>query len=642
MNITKVVKARFQKTTQVEMSLEDYLLLAQTDASVYANAYERILSVIGAPELVDTHNDPVLGRVFSNRVIKRYKVFEQFYGMEDIIERLVAYFKHASQGLEESKQVLYLLGPVGGGKSSLAEKIKELIEVLPIYTLKINDELSPIQESPLGLFTKEDSEALKIPESYLKERLSPWATKRLKEVNGDISKFTVVKLFPNQSYQVGVAKVEPGDENNQDISTLVGKVDIHKFEKFSQHDPDAYSYSGGLCHANQGVLEFVEMFKAPIKMLHPLLTATQEGNYNATEAIGSIPFEGVILAHSNESEWEQFKNDKTNEAFIDRIYIVKVPYCLRVSEEVKIYSKLLNHSALAKAPCSPHTLKLLAEFAILTRLKEEPPKTDLYVKLKVYNGENIKAQEVSAKSHDEYKDLAGVTEGMDSGISTRFCYKVLSKTFNFDQVEIAANPVHLFAVLREQLKQEQLPAAVFNKYEEFLDNKLTNNLLEFLEKEINTAYLESYSEYGQNLFDRYINYADFWIQEQDYRDPDTGELLQRSHIDKFLKNDYEIPAEISNARDFRQEVVNFVLRARVKNGGNNPVWTSYEKLRLVIEKIMFSKTEDLLPAISFTAKSSTEETKKHSEFVQRMVTHGYTARQVKILVDFYLHARKRS
>jgi serine protein kinase len=170
--------------------------------------------------------------------------------------------------------------------------------------------------------------------------MSPWAVKRLEEFGGDLSRFRVVRIQPSVLRQVAITKTEPGDDNNQDISSLVGKVDIRQLEHLSQNDPDAYSYSGGLCLANQGLLEFVEMFKAPIKMLHPLLTATQEGNFKGTEGFSAIPFNGVIVAHSNESEWHSFRNNKNNEAFLDRIYIVKVPYCVRVSEEVKIYQKL--------------------------------------------------------------------------------------------------------------------------------------------------------------------------------------------------------------------------------------------------------------------------------------------------------------
>ncbi|MEM7283787.1 MAG: PrkA family serine protein kinase, partial [Pseudomonadota bacterium] len=478
-----------------------------------------------------------------------------------------------------------------------------------------------------------------IPKRYLRTIMSPWATKRLEEFNGDVTKFKVVKLMPSMLRQIAIAKTEPGDENNQDISSLVGKVDIRQLEHFAQNDPDAYSYSGGLCLANQGLMEFVEMFKAPIKVLHPLLTATQEGNYNGTEGLAALPFEGVILAHSNESEWQAFKSNKNNEAFLDRIYIVKVPYCLRVSEEIKIYDKLLRESSLSEAPCAPDTLDILAKFILLSRLKE-PENSSLFSKLRVYDGENLKDTDPKAKSVQEYRDYAGVDEGM-TGLSTRFAFKILSKVFNFDHAEVAANPVHLLYVLEQQIAQEQFPPELEEKYISYLKGYLAPEYAEFIGKELQTAYLESYSEYGQNLFDRYVTYADFWIQDQEYRDPDTGEMLDRKALNDELEK-IEKPAGISNPKDFRNEIVNFVLRARAKNEGKNPEWTSYEKLRLVIEKKMFSRTEDLLPVISFNPKASEEDQKKHQEFVERMVTKGYTPKQVRLLSEWYLRVRKAS
>src|SRR5437868_2968151 len=274
------------------MSLRDWLLAARDDKMLYATPAERLTSAIGEQELIDTAHDPRLSRIFFNRTIKRYRAFEGFYGMEDTIERIVGYFRHAAQGLEEKRQILYLLGPVGGGKSSLAERLKDLMEKNPIYVLKAGNDISPVFESPLGLFRSVELmnllfEKYGVDKHRLTGIMSPWAVKRLDEFGGDISKFEVVRLYPSKLRQIGIAKTEPGDENNQDISSLVGKVDIRKLETFAQNDPDAYSYSGGLNRSNQGVLEFVEMFKAPIKMLHPLLTATQEGNYIGTENIGA-------------------------------------------------------------------------------------------------------------------------------------------------------------------------------------------------------------------------------------------------------------------------------------------------------------------------------------------------------------------
>lgn len=640
MDIYSSFAHRFDKTREEEFSIEEYLNLCRKDPSVYASAAERMLMAIGEPEKIDTREDPRLSRLFANKVIKVYPAFKEFYGAEDVIEQVVAYFRHAAQGLEEKKQILYLLGPVGGGKSSIAERLKQLMERIPFYSLKG----SPVNESPLALFDVEEdgqilAEQYGIPRRFLKSILSPWAVKRLHEFNGDIRQFRVVKRYPSILRQIAISKTEPGDENNQDISTLVGKVDIRKLEQYSQDDADAYSYSGGLCLSNQGLLEFVEMFKAPIKVLHPLLTATQEGNFKGTEGFGAIPFDGIILAHSNESEWKAFRNNKNNEALLDRIYIVKVPYCLRVSEEIKIYEKLIRTSSLNKAICAPGTLKMMAQFSILTRLGE-PENSSLISKMQVYDGENLKDTDPKAKSYQEYRDYAGVDEGM-TGISTRFAFKILSRVFNFDTTEIAANPVHLMYVLEQQIEREQFSPEQEQKYLSFVKDTLASRYAEFIGKEIQTAYLESYSEYGQNVFDRYVTYADFWIQDQEFRDHDTGESFDRAALNAELEK-IEKPAGISNPKDFRNEIVNFVLRARVNNGGKNPLWTSYEKLRVVIEKKMFSNTEDLLPVISFNTKGSTEEMQKHEDFVNRMVSKGYTPKQVRLLCEWYLRARKSS
>jgi len=632
----------FDERRQAEMSIEDYLLGCRNDPLMHASAPERLLAAIGEPEIIDTSRDQRLGRIFMNRTIRRYKSFANFYGMEGTIEHIVSFLRHASQGLEERKQILYLLGPVGGGKSSLAERLKALMETHPIYALKAGEEISPIFESPLALFDAEQHGAFVedtygIPRRRLTGMISPWARKRLDEFSGDISQFKVIRLMPSRMRQIAIAKTEPGDENNQDISSLVGKVDIRKLEMLSQNDPDAYSYSGGLNRANQGMLEFVEMFKAPIKMLHPLLTATQEGNYIGTENIGAIPFTGIIMAHSNESEWANFKNNKNNEAFIDRIYVIKVPYSLQATEERHVYEKLLRESDLSKAPCAPGTLDMLARFSVLTRLREHE-NSNLYSKMRVYDGEMLREIDPRAKSIQEYRDAAGVDEGM-SGTSTRFAFKALSATFNHDSSEIAADPVHLMYVLEGMVRQEQFPAETEAKYLEFIKGELAPRYAEFIGNEIQKAYLESYNDYGQNLFDRYVAYADAWIEDLDFKDPDTGQLLDREVINQELSKT-EKPAGIANPKDFRNEVVKFALRMRASNDGRNPSWTSYEKIREVIEKRMFSQVEDLLPVISFGSKKDGDTASKHDEFVARMIERGYTERQVRRLVEWYIRVKQ--
>ncbi len=632
----------YENRREVEYSLEDYLRACSDDASYYAGPAERLLKAIGEPTMVDTSQDSRLGRIFMNRTVKVYPAFEDFYGMEETIERIVGFFRHAAQGLEERKQVLYLLGPVGGGKSSLAERLKQLMEAEPIYVLKADKEISPVFESPLGLFdptTMGDELQARygIPKRRLTGTISPWAVKRLEEFGGDITKFTVIRLQPSRLKQIGIAKTEPGDENNQDVASLVGKVDIRKLEMYSQNDPDAYSFSGGLNRTTQGLMEFVEMFKAPIKMLHPLLTATQEGNYGGTENIGGIPYHGIILAHSNESEWQSFKGNKNNEAFIDRISVIKVPYCLRALEERKIYEKLVQNSELSSAPCAPSTLDLLSRFCVLSRLKPHE-NSNLHSKMRVYDGESLKDTDPRAKSTQEYRDAAGVDEGMD-GISTRFAFKVLSGTFNFDTQEVAADPVHMMYVLEQAIWREQFPDETEKKYLNFIKAELAPRYAEFIGNEIQKAYLESYSDYGQNLFDRYVAYADAWIEDSDYKDPDTGQMMNRELLNQELSK-IEKPAGIANPKDFRNEVVKFALRARAAHGGHNPSWQSYEKLREVIERRMFSQVEDLLPVISFGSKKDSDTEKKHADFLERMVSRGYTERQVRRLVEWYMRVNK--
>ena len=385
----------FEARSETDMSMTEYLESCRGDPMRYANAAERLLAAIGEPQMIDTAKDARLGRIFFNRTIRVYPAFSGFHGMEDTIERIVGFFRHAAQGLEERKQILYLLGPVGGGKSSLAERLKSLMEVHPIYVLKAGDELSPVFESPLGLFDPDTFG----PHARGEVRHSAPSPDRLDEpvvlqATGSVRRRYLAgsgsrKSSRRDCVRSAIAKTEPGDENNQDISSLVGKVDIRKLETLRPERSRRLQLFGGLNRANQGVLEFVEMFKAPIKMLHPLLTATQEGNYIGTENIGAIPFTGIILAHSNESEWQSFKANKNNEAFIDRICVIKVPYCLRVDRGAEDLHKLIQGSELAAAPCAPATLETLARFSVMTRLRKHENSTRLS-KMRVYDGESLK------------------------------------------------------------------------------------------------------------------------------------------------------------------------------------------------------------------------------------------------------------
>lgn len=646
--LAQVSKKRYDSMfSNSTVSLGEFLEICKDDEMAYASAAKRLLLAIGEPTLIDTAMDQRLGRIFMNKRIKVYPAFQEFFfGAEDTVQSLVSYLRHADEGLEESKQIPYFLGPVGGGKSSLVEMLKQLMETQPVYVLKAGDEISPVFDNPLSLFNNPQQIKLlekdfKIPARTIVTRPSPWAMEKLKEFHGDVSKFSVEKVFPSRDYQVCISKIEPGDPNNQDISTLVGKVDIRQLENYAQNHPYAYSYSGGLCRGNRGLTEFAEMFKADIKTLNPLLEATQGHTYKGTENMAGLPYEGIVLAHSNEAEWEKFRNNRTNEAFLDRVFIIKVPYCLRVTEEVKIYEKMLNNSALSQAPCAPDTLRLMASWSCMTRYVE-PENSTMWSKLRVYDGENIKDTDPRAKPLQEYYDqakevLGAPNEGM-KGMSTRFAFKVLSKTFDMDAEEIGANPVHLFYVLENDIDQEHLPKETKEKYIDFIKSLLIPKYMEFLEKELRLAYIESYKEYGQTIFEKYVQYADAWLGDSDFRHPETHEMYDKKALDDELSK-IEKPAGIANPKDFRNEVVNFVLRYRADKHVH-PRWDAYEKMKTVIEKKMFSATEDIMPIISFGAKSTKDEQRKHEDFISRMLDRGYTKRQVKLLVEWYQRMKK--
>lgn len=626
------------------MSLEDYLIGCKTNPLWYATAAERMVAAIGEPTVFDTSTDPRMSRIFSNRKIRVYDAFKDFFGAEDAIEQIATYFRNAAAGLEESKQILYLLGPVGGGKSSLAERIKDLMEVHPIFVLYDRNEndpelrMSPVFESPLSLFSvSEHGELFErefgISGSYLgKTVLSGWAQEKLREFDGDITKFSVAKVYPSKASQTAIMKIEPGDDNNQDVSVLVGKTDLRKLDRFSQNHPYSYSYSGGLNRTNQGLMEFAEMFKANLKVLNPLLMATQDRSYNGTESIPSMPYGGIVLSHSNQSEWTNFRNNKTNEAFLDRVCVIKVPYCLRVNEEEQIYQKMLKGSTMRNAPIAPQTLKMLAQFMVLTRLVE-PSNSTMNAKMRVYNGEAVKDTMPNAKPIEEYRMAAGVEEGM-SGMSTRFAFKIISKCLDLRPDERQANPVDLMFVLEEAIRLEHLPEETSKRYNYFIREYLHRDYFAFLEKELRAAYLDSSDTFGQNMFERYVLFAEAWLDDTQCRDPETHVLLNRSQLNEQLEV-IERPASVMNVKDFRHEIVNYVLRYRAKNGGNAPRWSEYTKIKDVVEKKMFAATENIMPVISFGPKSSDELATKHNKFIERMVERGYTENQIQLLVAWW-------
>ena len=369
------------------------------------------------------------------------------------------------------------------------------------------------------------------------------------------------------------------------------------------------------------------MFKAPIKMLHPLLTATQEGNYIGTENIGAIPFQGIILAHSNEAEWQSLQEQQEQRS-LHRPHLCHQGALLPAGDRgaADLREAVRELASCRTRPCAPSTLEMLARFCVLTRLRKHE-NSNLYAKMRVYDGESLKETDPRAKIMQEYRDAAGVDEGMDGAppaSPSRSCRSDLQLTTRPSRRRSGAPDVRAGtgdpagADARRRSR-----SATWN----FIKGELAPRYAEFIGNEIQKAYLESYHDYGQNLFDRYVAYADAWVEDMDFKDPDTGQLMNRELLNQELTK-VEKPAGIANPKDFRNEVVNFALRAREPIRGKNPPGPATRRSREVIERRMFSQVEDLLPVISFGSKKDGETEKKHADFVARMTARGYTERQV--------------
>lgn len=642
-------KENFDKRKEETFTLDEYLKICRDDKMAYANVQERILDAIGEPEIVDTSVvGGRLNRLHSGKKIAVYPAFSEFYGMDKAIEQVINFLKGASRGSEEARQVLHLIGPPGGGKSTLAEKITELSQKHPIYALADKDgNLSPIQESPLGLFADDPelraqvAAEFGIPEAKMKFRMSPWAVKRLEEAGGDPSEaFTVVKVMPSQYKKLAYAQVQPGSEQNQDETEIIGKPNIREIENFEEHDTDAYSYSGALCNGHRGVVEMVEIFKASGNTVKPLLDATQMGLYAGSGSVGQIPFDGLIISHCNESEMTKFSRDSTNEAFISRMVTVNVPYVMQYSEEQKIYDKISMNEAFADLPAAPKTSEILAKFNVLTRAIDVPElvkefESDPIALLDSLNGGNPDGAPNKIKAYAQL--MGGVAKpfrvGMTGG-ETREANKVLTSVFNYYANEglYEADPLTVLQVLRERLIDDEKLTDDEKKNHRLIISVLENDYIEYLKDEMKEAHIGASESFYQGMFDRYFEMAKNYNKGTSYSDPSvSGRVMTKDDLDRELKK-IEAPAGIGNARDFRQEVVQYILEQKAE--GNEVKWNSYKPVADVIKKHVDVKFEDLKPVTSFSEKKTDEDQAAHDTYVANMRKKGYTDSMLRRADDY--------
>lgn len=631
-NFERLIKSdrAARESKQWRGTLLEYLEMVKADPLMTKLAHARIydmLSSQGTRSIHDT-DDPRTKRLYKDEPIKVYNFFaDEFFGIERTIAQIVRYFHSASLKGEESRQVLYLMGPVGSGKSSLVERIQRGLEqLIPIYAI----EGCPMFEEPLHLIPRHlRREFEKMLGVHIEGDLCPVCRYRLKEEYGQrYEEFPVETRNFSKRNRVGVGVVPPVDPNNQDTSVLIGSEDISKLDQYSEGDPRVLELNGALNVGNRGIVEFIEVFKNETEYLHAMITATQEKVIPAPGRHGMVYVDTCIIAHSNEAEWQKFKADHTNEAILDRIVVVKVPYNLRLSEEVKIYQKIIRNSDF-RAHVAPHTLELASMFAILSRL-EPTSKCDLITKLRLYNGEEVVEKGRTKKIDVQELKEDTKREGM-SGISTRFIMKALDNALSDNVSGACINPINVREALISMTKEADLADDTRKQYLELLQDTLHKEYLELLEKEITRAFVYSYSEQAEALFQNYLDHAEAYVNKTRVRDRNTKEELPPD--EGFLKSIEEQIAIIGSAADgFRQEVIAYLWATSRR--GEKISYRSYEPLKEAIEKKLMTSVRDISRIITKARTRDEEQTEKYGSMVKNLLENGYCESCVDVVLKY--------
>ncbi|NIO09231.1 MAG: serine protein kinase [Deltaproteobacteria bacterium] len=611
-------------------NLLGYMEKVKEDPSLARLSHARVHEILlkdGISDLQES-GDSRVKRLYKDEPVKVYNFFaDEFFGIEKTVAQIVRYFQSASLKGEESRQVLFLMGPVGSGKSSLVEKIhRGLEESGPFYAI----EGCPMFEEPLHLIPRHlRKEFEKMLDVHIEGDLCPVCRYRLKEeMHGKYEEFPITTVEFSKRARVGIGIVPPVDANNQDTSVLIGSEDISKLDLYSEGDPRVLELNGSLNVGNRGVAEFIEVFKNEVEYLHCMITATQEKVIPAPGRHGLVYVDTVIVAHSNEAEWQKFKADHTNEAILDRIVVVRVPYNLRLSEEVKIYQKIIRNSEF-RAHVAPHTLEVASMFAILSRL-ESTNKCDLMTKLKIYNGEEVVEKGRTKKmDYDELRE-ATKREGM-SGISTRFIMKALDNALSDNITGNCINPINVREALINMVKEADIPDDTRKQYLEFLQDTLHKEYLEILEKEITRAFVYSYQEQAETLFQNYLDHAEAYVNKGKVKDRNTKEELLPD--EGFMKSIEEQIAVIGSAADgFRQEVIAYLWAANRR--GEKIDYRSYEPLKEAIEKKLMTSVRDLSRVITKSRTRDAEQSEKYNAMAKNLLENGYCDNCVNVVMKY--------
>ena len=618
-----------KKVPKFEGTLADYLKIIEKNSDVTRLAHRRLYDSIVAHGVnkMDSKQDRT-NSLFSGEEVRVYDYFQKkFFGMERSLAKIMRFLRSASLKGEESRQVLLLLGPVGAGKSALMEHIKSALEDSePMYHIKD----CPIREEPLHLIPRSLREEFQ--EIYgikIEGDLCPVCRFNLAEkYNNDYTSVPIAQSSFSVRGRRGVGVVPPMDANSQDVTILVGSEDISKLDMYAEDDPRVLSLNGAFNVGNRGIVEFVEVFKNEIEFLHTMITATQEKAVPSPGKGPMIYFDGVILAHCNEAEWNKFKSENTNEAILDRIVRVNVPYCLEVSQEIKIYEKMLGLSDF-DGHIAPHTLEVAAMFAVLSRLHGSN-KVDFLTKMKLYNGQaviekgQIKKIDIN-DLRDEVRD-----EGM-TGISTRFIMKAIDSALS-DSDNNMVTPISIREVLIKQVKDQIVVEDDRNRYLEFLGKTLHEEYLSILEKEITKAFVSAYEEQAEALFNNYLDHAEAFVNLSTVKDRVTKEEINPD--EKFMASIEEQIGIVGTAKEnFRVDITAFMF-SKLRRG-EKVDWQSYEPLKEAIESKLTSSVKEISRIVTKSKSRDKKQQGKYNEMVKTLIDdYGYNEKSAEEVIKF--------
>ncbi|VEF48828.1 serine protein kinase PrkA [Bacillus freudenreichii] len=605
-----------------EGTFADYLKLVKEKPWVAQSAHSRIYNMIRDAG-VEEENGHKTYRFFSH----------EMFGLEEALEKLVEeYFHPAAKRLDVRKRILLLMGPVSGGKSTLVTMLKRGLEAYSrtdggaVYAIKG----CPMHEDPLHLIPQH------LRDDFHKEygikvegNLSPLNTMRVEEdYGGRIEDVLVERIFLSEDKRVGIGTFSPSDPKSQDIADLTGSIDFSTIAEYgSESDPRAYRFDGELNKANRGLMEFQEMLKCDEKFLWHLLSLTQEGNFKAGR-FALISADELIVAHTNETEYRSFISNKKNEALHSRIIVMPVPYNLKVSQEERIYEKMIRDSDVADVHIAPHTLRVAAMFTVLTRLKE--PKRgdiDLLKKMRLYDGENVEGYNSSDLNElkKEYQD-----EGM-SGIDPRYVINRISSTIIRKKVP-SINALDVLRSLKEGLDQHpSITQELREKYLNFI-SVARKEYDEMAKKEVQKAFVYSYEESAKTLMDNYLDNVEAFCNKSKLRDPLTGEEINPD--EKLMRSIEEQIGISENAKKaFREEIL--IRISALARKGKRFDYRSHARLREAIQKKLFADLKDVVKITTSAKTPDEQQLKKINEVVARLIDeHGYNSTSANELLRY--------